>query len=121
MSYQKSFVEIGNKHWSEFKKNLTESKTVNDTKKLFSQTIVQIINEIDPDVNAKYGEFDGDFSLTPTGFSVSSKIAENEIYKGLVLISDTPAIINRYAEAACHRVTHQSNASKEQNTKKIQH
>lgn len=122
MSYQKSFTEIENKFWSEFKPKLNEAEKVEDTKKLFSKTIANLLAEIDPEINAKYGEFESDFMILEDGYSVSEKVSENEVFKGLLIISDLPKIIERFAEAASHRMVHQLNKhEKAQDGKKIIH
>lgn len=121
MSYQKSFVDIGNKHWSEFKKNLSLSESVLDTKKLFSKAVAQLFSEIEPGLKVTFGEFESDFSLTDTDYSISSKISENELFKALDISSDLSSIIKRYSQAALDRVAHQEKLPKEQNVKKIQH
>lgn len=122
MSYQKSFTEIENKFWGEFKTKLNESPKVEDTKKLFSKTVADLLAEIDSEIGAKYGEFESDLMLVDGGYSISEKVSENEVFKGLVIISDLPKILERFAEAANHRVTHQLNkAEKAQDGKKIIH
>ncbi len=119
MSYQKSFVDVGNKHWNDFKPKLSLTESINDTKKLFSLTISQIFSEIESDLKVSYSEFESDFILTEKGYSVSKKISENDLYKGLIIISDISSIIDRFSKACVDRITRQAKASKEQNTKKI--
>ena len=121
MSYQKSFVDIGNTHWNEFKNKLNLTETCSDTKKLFSVTMAKIFAEVEPELKVTHGEFENDFSLTENGYAVSKKISENDLYKALVMVSDIPSIIERYSRACVDRVTRQSKASKEENTKKIIH
>ena len=121
MSYQKSFVDVGNKYWNEFKTKLSLTESVNDTKKLFSITISQIFSEVESELKVSYSEFESDFILTEKGYSVSKKISENDLYKGLIIISDISPIINRFAKACIDRITHQAKASKQENTKKIIH
>lgn len=121
MSYQKSFSEINNKHWADFKKHLNETENVNDTKKLFSKSVANLLAEVDPAIGATYGEFESDFMIEEDGYSISDNVSENEVFKGLHLISDLPAIIERYAEATLHRITHQNSLGKGTNGKKLVH
>lgn len=121
MSYQKSFSEIDNKHWADFKKHLNESANASDSKKLFSKTIADLLADIDPAIGATYGEFESDFMIEEDGYSISENISENEVFKGLLIISDLPAIIERYAEATLHRISHQNSLGKDTNGKKLVH
>lgn len=122
MSYQKSFTEIENKFAGEFKAKLNSTEKVEDTKKLFSKTVADFLAEVDSEIGAKYGEFESDFMLLEDGYSVSEKVSENEVFKGLVIVSDLPKIIERFAEAAAHRLAHQvTKHEKAQDGKKIVH
>lgn len=108
MSYQKSFSEIDNKHWHDYKKRLNETENVLDTKKVFSMCVANLLADIDPAIGAKYGEFESDLMVEGNRYVISQKISENPVFKTLLETSDLPAILQRYADAAEHRIVHQT-------------
>lgn len=122
MAYKKSFSEVENKYWGDYKARMSKAQGVEDVKKIFSMVVADMVKEIEPKLNPTYGEFDGDFEIDVKGekhYKVAPKIAENPLYIELVEISDLSAILDKYSEMAVNKTIHLSRKEPEENGKKI--
>nr|WP_307775662.1 hypothetical protein [uncultured Cetobacterium sp.] len=124
MGYKKSFTELDYKYWGDYKIKIAHSESIEETKKIFSMVVANLVKEAEPNLNPIYREYDGDFEIDKNSeikFKVSSKIDDSPYYRNLVEYSDMVAVITKYADMAINRIIHQKNDLDKTNGKKIIH
>lgn len=122
MAYKKSFSEVENKYWGDYKVRMSKAQGAEDVKKIFSMIVADMVKEIEPSLDPIYGEFNGDFEIEMIGdkkYRVAPKIKEDPAYIELIENSDLPAILDKYAELAVNKIVHLSGKEPEENGKKI--
>lgn len=123
MAYKKSFSEVDNKYWGDYKVRMSKAQGAEDVKKIFSMVVADMVKEIEPSLDPVYGEFNGDFEIEMSGkkYRVAPKIKEDPAYIELIENSDLPTILDKYAESAVNKIIHLSGKEPEENGKKIIH
>lgn len=124
MAYKKSFSEVENKYWGDYKVRMSRAQGAEDVKKIFSMIVAEMVKEIEPNLDPIYGEFNGDFEIEMAGnakYRVAPKIKDDSLYIELLKNSDLPAILDKYAELAINKIIHLSGKEFGENGKKIVH
>lgn len=146
MGYQKSYSSVFNKYWESYRKDLNDSESnsmaanIQQTKNLFSQTIVNMLKEINPELDIKGEDIEYISSATVQGmpddsdavknrlkeildhpyhFKFSNKILGDPKFVEIIEYSDMIPSIEKLSEVTTKRIAHIQKGIESENGKKI--
>ncbi|MGL6113676.1 hypothetical protein [Cetobacterium sp. SF1] len=146
MGYQKSYSSIFNKYWDFYRRDVnvadgnSMAENIQQVKNMFSQTIMKMLLEIDPELDINQNDIQYVSTATlqgmpddsnsvkdtiknlfdhPYNFVVSSKLFRDPKFIDMVEHSDLVSCFEKFAELTNKRIIHLQRGIESENGKKI--